>query len=50
MREGTVGMGGSMPPQGEKLDPAEIVAIIHWMTSLWPDDIFRMWQQRGGLQ
>ena len=50
IREGTIGMGGSMPAQGEKLGPAEIVAIIHWMTSLWPDDIFRMWQQRGGLQ
>lgn len=50
IREGTIGIGGSMPPWDQKLDNAEILAIIHWMTSLWPNDIFRMWQQRSGLQ
>ena len=41
--EGTVRLGGKMPAWKDKLDDEEIVLIINWITSLWPDEIYEAW-------
>ncbi len=48
-------VGGSMPPFGDKLDATQIDAILAWVQSHWPDDIYRIWHERdlasqAGLQ
>ena len=41
--EGTERLGGKMPAWKDKLDDEEIVLIINWITSLWPDEIYEAW-------
>lgn len=50
LKEGTIPLGGSMPPWQEKLDDTQMLAIIQWITSLWPEDIYDLWLQRSGLR
>lgn len=48
IKEGTGELGGSMPAWEGKLGDDEILAIIQWITSLWPDEIYQAWIDRGG--
>lgn len=41
--EGTIGIGGKMPPWGGKLSDEDMDAIIAWFQSLWPDEIYDTW-------
>ena len=43
IRNGTQRIGGNMPPWRDRLNDAEIDAIIAWFQSLWPDEIFAAW-------
>jgi len=43
IREGTVRLGGSMPAWKDKLSDRDIDAVIVWMQSLWPEEIYRAW-------
>ncbi len=43
IRGGTIKLGGGMPAWGEKLSNAEIKAIVAWLQSLWPDEIYAAW-------
>jgi len=43
IRNGTQRIGGNMPPWRDKLNDAEIDAIIAWFQSLWPDEIYAAW-------
>ena len=45
--EGTEALGGSMPGWKDKLSQEEILLIINWMTSLWPDEIYEAWNRRN---
>jgi mono/diheme cytochrome c family protein len=45
VRNGTLMMGGSMPPWRDKLSDAEIEAIIGWLQSLWPEEIYAAWKR-----
>ena len=47
IKNGTVSIGGSMPAWEEKLSDDEIFSTIIWLTSLWPDEIYRAWMQRN---
>ena len=43
IREGTIAIGGKMPPWGGKLSDEDMEAIIAWFQSLWPDEIYDTW-------
>jgi len=43
IRNGTQRIGGNMPPWRDKLNDAEIDAIIVWFQSLWPDELYAAW-------
>lgn len=43
IREGTIVIGGTMPPWGDKLSDEDMEAIIAWFQSLWPDEIYDAW-------
>jgi len=43
IRNGTQRIGGNMPPWRDKLNDADIDAIIAWFQSLWPDEIYAAW-------
>jgi len=43
IQQGTIKLGGSMPPWQDKLDVRQIDAIITWLTSLWPDEPYEIW-------
>lgn len=43
IREGTIAIGGNMPPWGNKLSDEDMEAIIAWFQSLWPDEIYDAW-------
>ncbi len=43
IREGTARLGGNMPAWKDKLSDDDIDAVIAWMQSVWPDEIYRAW-------
>jgi len=43
IQEGTLRLGGSMPPWKGKLADADIEAVILHFQSLWPDEIYQAW-------
>lgn len=47
VREGTASLGGNMPAWRDKLSDDEILLIINWITSLWPDEIYEAWKRRN---
>lgn len=50
INEGTGQLGGSMPAWKEKLSEGQILLIINWITSLWPDEIYQVWRERTASQ
>lgn len=44
IKDGTV-PDGNMPSWEGKLSDNEILLIIAWIQSLWPEDIFKTWQE-----
>lgn len=47
VKKGTQAIGGSMPSWENKISDDQILSIILWLTSLWPDEIFQAWLQRN---
>ena len=43
IREGTARLGGNMPAWKDKLPDRDIDAVIAWMQSLWPEELYRAW-------
>ncbi|MDH5180455.1 MAG: cytochrome c [Gammaproteobacteria bacterium] len=43
IRNGTIRIGGNMPPWKDKLDEAQIRDIIAWFQAKWPDEIYAAW-------
>ena len=50
VRDGTAKLGGNMPAWSDKLSTEQIENTLHYVISLWPDDIFRGWEERGGYE
>lgn len=46
IREGGIKLGGVMPPFGDKLSDQEILAVIAYFQSKWPDSVYQGWHQR----
>ena len=44
--KGGVPVGGNMPAFEQKLQIAEINSIIAWFQSLWPDEVYDIWNKR----
>jgi len=40
---GTLRIGGNMPPWRDKLSEADIEAVIMYFQSLWPAEIYKAW-------
>lgn len=47
IKQGSPAKQGNMPAWGEKLSDEEIVAIIAWFQSQWPDQIYQAWERRN---
>lgn len=45
IRNGTLRIGGSMPPWKGKLSEEEIQAVIYWFQSKWPDELYAAWKE-----
>ncbi len=47
INEGGVALGGAMPPFKDKLTEQEKEAVLAYVMSLWPKDIYATWQERN---
>ena len=47
IQNGTISIGGTMPPWKDKLSEDDTFSIIIWLTSLWPDEIYNAWMERN---
>lgn len=45
IRNGTVAIGGSMPPWRDKLSEPDVEAVISWFQSHWPDEVHAAWRR-----
>ncbi len=50
INQGGVPLGGKMPAFSDKLTEQEKVAVIARFQDWWPDDIYKGWMERGGLE
>jgi mono/diheme cytochrome c family protein len=48
IKQGTLKIGGSMPPWGNKLSDEQIDDIIGWMISKWPQEVYDIWSKQTG--
>ena len=48
IRDGTLRLGGSMPPWKGKLSDSDIEAVILYFQSLWPTEIYLAWKDIDG--
>jgi len=46
IHDGGIRLGGAMPPFGDRLTEPEILAVIAYFQSKWPDDLYQAWHQR----
>lgn len=49
INEGGVPLGGKMPAFGNQLSDAEKTALIARINDWWPEEIYKGWIERGGL-
>jgi len=47
VNEGGIALGGSMPPFKDKLSEKEKEAVLAYVMSLWPKQIYETWQKRN---
>ena len=47
IKNGSPGGQGNMPAWKDKLNEDEMVAVIAWFQSLWPEEVYAAWKQRG---
>ena len=47
IKEGGVKLGGVMPAFGDKLSEQEILAVIAYFQSKWPDEVYKVWHDRN---
>jgi mono/diheme cytochrome c family protein len=46
IKEGGIQLGGVMPGFSGQLDNQQILALIAFFQSKWPDEIYRTWHNR----
>ena len=47
IREGTIGLGGSMPAWKDTLSDDDVEAIIGWLVSRWPEEAYQAWSRQS---
>ncbi|MDQ7017274.1 MAG: cytochrome c [Gammaproteobacteria bacterium] len=47
IKKGGVALGGTMPAFGNRLNDAQIEAILAWVQTHWSDRIYQTWSQRN---
>ena len=47
IKEGGVKLGGVMPPFADKLSDQDVLAVIAYFQSKWPDQIYTSWHDRN---
>ena len=48
INQGGVPLGGTMPPFKDVLSEEEKSAVLAYIKSLWPDELYAAWQERFG--
>ena len=46
IKEGGVKLGGQMPAFADKLSDQDVLAVIAYFQSKWPDEVYDVWHQR----
>jgi mono/diheme cytochrome c family protein len=46
IKQGGVPLGGRMPAFAGLIDDQEVLALIAWFQSRWPEEIYRAWHDR----
>ena len=44
IKEGGIKLGGLMPPFGDQLSDQDVLALIAYFQSKWPDKVYQVWQ------
>jgi mono/diheme cytochrome c family protein len=47
IKQGGIKLGGVMPPFADKLSDQDVLAVIAYFQSKWPDKIYAGWHQRN---
>lgn len=47
VRQGGVPLGGVMPAFADKLSDGDIDAILAWVQTKWPDEVYAAWSERN---
>ena len=47
IKEGGIKLGGLMPPFADKLSDQDVLAVIAYFQSRWPDEIYASWHDRN---
>ena len=47
IKEGGIKLGGVMPPFAGKLSDQDVLAVIAYFQSKWPDEIYASWHDRN---
>ena len=47
IKEGGIKLGGVMPAFGDKLSNQEVLAVIAYFQSKWPDEVYKVWHDRN---
>ena len=47
IKEGGIKLGGVMPAFGDKLTDQEVLAVIAYFQSKWPDEVYDVWHDRN---
>lgn len=45
IRNGTKHLGGNMPAWKDKLSDKDIMDVITWFQSKWPDEVYQVWSE-----
>ncbi len=48
INQGGIPLGGTMPPFQDKLSEQEKLAVLAYIKSLWPDELYAAWQELFG--
>ena len=47
IKEGGIKLGGVMPAFGDKLSDQDVLAVIAFFQSKWPDEVYKVWHDRN---
>lgn len=47
IKEGGIKLGGVMPAFGDKLSDQDVLAVIAYFQSKWPDEVYKAWHDRN---